>query len=63
MGEVTITAEEYKVLVLKAYKYDKLREKAVNSSFVSDCEAIIFELTEEELKSIEERGKQKYETL
>ena len=25
MGEVTITAREYRELVLKAYKYDKLR--------------------------------------
>ena len=27
MGEVTITAGEYRELVLKAYKYDKLRKK------------------------------------
>ena len=63
MGEVTIAAEEYKVLIIKAHKYDQLREKAVNSSFISDCEAIIYELTEEEAEAIEERRKQKYETL
>ena len=63
MGEVTIAAEEYKELIIKAHKYDQLREKAVNSSFISDCEAIIYELTEEEAEAIEERRKQKYETL
>ena len=63
MGEVTITAREYRELIIKAHKYDQLREKAVNSSFVSDCEAIIYEITEEEAEAIEERRKQKYETL
>ena len=57
MGEVTITAEEYRVLIIKAHKYDQLREKAVNSSFVSDCEAIIYELTEEEAEAIDYRGR------
>ena len=27
MGTVIITAEEYRELVIKAYKYDKLRKK------------------------------------
>ena len=63
MLEVTITTVEYKELIIKAHKYDQLREKAVNSSFISDYEAIIYELTEEEAEAIEERRKQKYETL
>ena len=58
-----LTNKEYAELVIKAHKYDQLREKAVNSSFISDYEAIIYELTEEEAEAIEERRKQKYETL
>lgn len=57
MGTVMITAEEYRELIIKAHKYDQLREKAVNSSFVSDCEAIIYDLTEEEAEAIAYRGR------
>ena len=52
-----LTNKEYAELVIKAHKYDQLREKAVNSSFVSDCEAIIYDLTEEEAEAIAYRGR------
>lgn len=55
MGEVTITAKEYKVLVLKAYKYDKLREKCVSHSYATTDEEILFDITEEEKELMEER--------
>lgn len=55
---VMITTEEYKDLVLKAYKYDKLRERCVTSAFATTVEEILFEITEEEQKAMEERRKQ-----
>lgn len=50
-----LTNKEYAELVVKAHKYEMLRKNAVNSSFVTDCEAVIFELTEEEMTAIDER--------
>ena len=50
--------KEYAELVIKANKYDRLREKATESRFATTEEEIIFELTEEEKKAIEERGNQ-----
>lgn len=58
VGAVVITTEEYKDLVLKADKYDKLREKCVASTFATTEEEILFEITEEEQKAMEERRKQ-----
>ena len=55
MGTVTITAEEYRVLVLKAYKYDKLREKCISHSYATTDEEILFDITEEEKELMEER--------
>lgn len=55
VGAVVITTEEYKDLVLKADKYDKLREKCVASTFATTEEEILFEITEEEQKAMEER--------
>ena len=55
MGEVTITAEEYRELVLKAYKYDKLREKCISHSYATTDEEILFDITEEEKELMEER--------
>ena len=55
MGEVTITTKEYRVLVLKAYKYDKLREKCVSHSYATTEEEILFDITEEEKELMEER--------
>ena len=49
--------KEYAELVIKANKYDQLRKKATESRFVTTEEEIIFELTEEEKKAIEERRK------
>ena len=55
MGEVTITAEEYRVLVLKAYKYDKPREKCISHSYATTDEEILFDITEEEKELMKER--------
>ena len=55
MGEVTITAEEYRVLVIKAYKYDKLREKCISHSYATTDEEILFDITEEEKELMKER--------
>lgn len=53
-----ITTDEYKELVLKAYKYDKLRERCVASTYATTEEEILFEITEEEYNAMEERRKQ-----
>lgn len=58
VGAVIIETEEYKELVLKANKYDLLRERTVNSTFATSDEVVIFELTVEELNDMEERRKQ-----
>ena len=55
MGEVTITSDEYRVLVLKAYKYDKLREKCVSHSYATTEEEILFDITDKEKELMEER--------
>ena len=54
---ITISLEEYKVLILKAYKYDKIREIRVNPKNwdISDEEAVLFDVSEEERKAIKER--------
>lgn len=49
--------KEYAELVIKAHKYDQLREQVVKSKYVYSDDIIIFELTENEIKAIEERGK------
>lgn len=56
MGTVTITAEEYRELVLKAYKYDKLRATCIAGRYASTEEEIVFDITDEEKKIMEERG-------
>lgn len=56
MGEVTITAEEYRVLVLKAYKYDKLRAACVAGRYASTVEEILFDITDAEEKEMAERS-------
>ena len=55
---VMITTDEYKKLVLKAYKYDKLRDRCVASTYATTEESIIFDITEEEHNAMEERRKQ-----
>ena len=54
---ITISLEEYKELILKAYKYDKLREIRVNPKNwdISDEEVVLFDVSEEERKAIKER--------
>ena len=56
METVTITAMEYRDLVLKAYKYDKLREVCVSHSYATTEEEILFDITEEEKEFIKERS-------
>ena len=55
MGTVTITTEEYRELVLKAYKYDRLREVCVSHSYATTEEEILFDITDEEKELMEER--------
>lgn len=50
-----LTNTEYAELVIKAYKYEQLRKKALESMYVSIEEIAIFEPTEEELKAVAER--------
>ena len=54
---ITISLEEYKELILKAYKYDKLREIRVNINNwdISDEESLLFDVSEEEKKAMKER--------
>ena len=54
---ITISLEEYKELILKAYKYDKIREIRVNPKNwdISDEEVVLFDVSEEERKAINER--------
>ena len=56
MGEVTITAMEYRELVLKAYKYDKLRENCIAGKYATTEEDILFDITDAEKKEMEERS-------
>lgn len=55
---VMISSAEYKELVLKAYKYDKLRERCVAGTFATTQEEIMFDIAEKEQKAMEERRKQ-----
>ena len=55
MGTVIITAEEYRELVLKAYKYDKLRAICVSHSYATTEEEILFNITEKEKELMKER--------
>ena len=56
MGEITITSEEYRELVIKAYKYDKLRENCVAGRYTTTEEDILFDITDAEKKEMEERS-------
>ena len=56
MGEVTITAMEYRELVLKAYKYDKLRENCIAGRYATTEEDILFDITDAEKKEMKERS-------
>ena len=53
---VTISNAEYKELVLKAYKYDKLRATCVAGRYASIEEEIVFDITDAEKKEMEERS-------
>ena len=55
MSIVEITTEEYRKLVLKAYKYDKLRAICISHSFATTEEEILFDITEKEKELMKER--------
>ena len=55
MEEVTMTAMEYRELVLKAYKYDRLREVCVSHSYATTEEEILFDITDKEKELMKER--------
>ena len=56
MDTVTITTREYRELVVKAYKYDKLRENCVAGRYATTEEDILFDITDAEKKEMEERS-------
>ena len=56
MGEITITAKEYRELVIKAYKYDKLRKKCVAGKYSTMEEDMLFDITDEEKEEMKERS-------
>lgn len=56
MNTVKITTREYRELVLKAYKYDKLRENCVTGRYATTEEDILFDITDAEKKEMKERG-------
>lgn len=56
MGTVIITAEEYRELVIKAYKYDKLRKKCVAGKYSTMEEDMLFDITDEEKEEMKERS-------
>ena len=56
MGEITITSEEYRELVIKAYKYDKLRKKCVAGKYSTMEEDMLFDITNEEKEEMKERS-------
>ena len=56
MGTVIVSAEEYKELVIKAHKYDKLRENCVAGRYATTEEDILFDITDAEKKEMEERS-------
>ena len=56
MNTVTITTREYRELVLKAYKYDKLRENCVSGRYATMEEDILFDIADTEKKEMGERS-------
>ena len=56
MNTVEITTEEYRKLVLKAYKYDKLRKKCVAGKYSTMEEDMLFDITDEEKEEMKERS-------
>ena len=55
MGTMKITTEEYRELVLKAYKYDKLKNECLRGNYATTFEEILFDITDEELNLMKER--------
>ena len=53
-----LTNKEYADLIIKAHKYDLLRKRAVESTYLMPEEETVFELTAREKAAMEERRKQ-----
>lgn len=53
VNEITISGDEYRELVIKAWKYDTLRKAAQKSSYNTEFEKAMFELTEEEQSDVD----------
>ena len=53
VNEITISGDEYRELVIKAWKYDSLRKAAKKSAFNTELERIIFDLTEDETEDVD----------
>lgn len=47
VNEITISGDEYRELVIKAWKYDSLRKAAKKSTFNTELERTIFDLPED----------------
>ena len=56
MGTVIITAEEYRELVIKAYKYKKKKKKCVAGKYSTMEEDMLFDITDEEKEEMKERS-------
>lgn len=53
INEITISGDEYRELVIKAWKYDTLRKAAQKSAYNTELEKAMFELTEEEQSDVD----------
>ena len=56
MDTVTIATREYRELVVKAYKYNKLRENCIAGGYPTMKEDILFDITDAEKKEMKERS-------
>lgn len=52
-NEITISGDEYRELVIKAWKYDTLRKAAQKSPYNTELEKAIFELADEEQSDVD----------
>ena len=48
LGAVTISGEEYKELLIKAWKYDRLRAEALKMEYHTTFEEAVFEIRREQ---------------
>lgn len=48
LGAVAISGEEYKELLIKAWKYDRLRAEALKMEYHTTFEEVVFEIRREQ---------------